>query len=283
MRSCSILVRLQLRWYVYRMDGRHAVETHVMQQRNVFSPAAAVLVLLSLFTCGSFGQTSGATTSPPPLYSTGPITDYDAAFPNFRDVLQFRRGERYNIPNSSLPLGEDSDVGIFDLPPSHFRKDAMPFDASDAVVIGTVTAGQSHLSNDRRDLYSEFKLTLQGLVKNSAPPYLRVDDSIDIQRKGGAIRLPSGKVLTRAVLADSMPQIGGRYLLFLKYDQSTEDYSILMGYQLNGNEVYRLDGLNSEDSNFLEVVHLLRREGVSEREFLARAKSTFLSQETRVN
>jgi hypothetical protein len=75
-----------------------------------------------------------------------------------------------------------------------------------------------------------------------------VDDSIDIQRKGGAIRLPSGKVLPRPVLADSMPQIGGRYLLFLKYDQSTEDYSVLMGYQLDGNKVYRLDDLSWNDS-----------------------------------
>ena len=255
---------------------------HVKLQRNVISPASAVLVLLSLFTCGSFGQTSVAATALPPLYSPGPITDYNAALPNLSDVLQFRRGERYNIFNSSLPeLGEDSDVGIWDLPPTHFRKDAMPFDASDAVVIGRITAGQSHLSNDRRGLYSEFKLSLQELVKNSVPPYLRVDDSIDIQRKGGAIRLPSGKVLTRAVVADSMPQIGGRYLLFLKYDPSTEDYSVLMGYQLVGNDVYRLDDLNFEDSNFPQVVHLLRREGMSEGEFLAHAKSTFVSQKVK--
>jgi hypothetical protein len=248
----------------------------------VISPASAILILLCLFTCGSFRQTPVATSASPPLYSTGPITDYDAALPNSSDVLQFRRGERYNIPNPSLPeLGEDSEVGIWDLPSSHFRKDAMPFAASDAVVVGTVTAGQSHLSNDRRDLYSEFEVTLQELLKNSVPPYLRVEGSIDIQRTGGAIRLPSGKVLTRGALADSMPQIGGRYLLFLKYDQSTEDYSVVMGYQLSGNEVYRLDDLSSQDSNFRQVVHLLRSEGVSESEFLARAKSTFVSQKAK--
>jgi hypothetical protein len=203
------------------------------------------------------------------------------ALPNPGDVLQFRRGERYNIPNPALPeLGEDSEVALWDLPVTHFKKDPMPFYGSDAVVVGTVTAGQSHLSNDRRNLYSEFRLTLKEVVKNSITSYLRAGDSIDVQRKGGAIRLPSGKVLTRAVLTDSMPQIGGRYLLFLKYDPSTQDYAIVMGYLLDDTEVYRLDDLSFEDSNFPQAVHLLRREGVSENEFLARAKSTFVSQKS---
>src|SRR4029077_9808075 len=144
-------------------------------------------------------------------------------------------------------------------------------------------AAQSFLSNDRRNIYSEFKLKLHEGIKNSANFYVRVGDSITIQRKGGAIRLPSGKVLTRGVMADSMPQTGSRYLLFLKYDQSTQDYSVLMGYKLDGNDVYRLDALDPQDSNFPQIVHPLRSEGVSESEFLARAKSTLLSQETRGN
>jgi hypothetical protein len=240
--------------------------------------------MLTFSTFDTFGQTPVAPIAPPPQYSPGPITDYSAALPNSSDVLRFRRGERYNIPNPSLSeLGEDSELGIWDLPPSHFSKDAMPFAASDAVVVGTVTAGQSFLSNDRRDIYSEFKLTIEEGIKNSANSYVRMADSITIQRKGGAVRLPSGKVLTRGVLADSMPQTGSRYLLFLKYDQSTQDYAVLMGYNLDGNDVYRLDALNPQDSNFSQIVHPLRSEGVPESEFLARAKSTLLSQETRGN
>jgi len=206
------------------------------------------------------------------------VTDYSAALPNSSDVVRFRRSERYNIPNPSLPeLGENSETAIWDLPETHFQKNPMPFDASDAVVVGTVTAGQTYLSNDKRNIYSEFHLKLQEIVKTPNAAYLRVGDSIDIERKGGAVRLPSGKVLTRAVLADSMPQIGKRYLLFLKYNQDTEDYGVLTGYQLEGNEVYRLDDLNFSESSRQEVIHPLRKEGVSEDQFLARARSTFLS------
>jgi hypothetical protein len=255
-----------------------------MMFRNLITHAAAVLVLLCFFTAGFFGQTAVAPSATPPLYSLGPITDYYAALPNSSDVLQFRRSERYNIPNPNLPeLGEDSEVGLVQLPATHSKKDPMPFDASDVVVVGTVTAGQSYLSNDKRDIYSEFKVKLQEIIQNSDTVYLRTSDSIDIQRKGGAIRLPSGKVLTRALRADSMPEIAGRYLLFLKYDQSTEDYTVLNGYQLAGNEVYRLDDLSWTDSNYPKLVHPLRSEGVTEDQFLARAKSVLLSQKTKPN
>jgi hypothetical protein len=100
------------------------------------------------------------------------------------------------------------------------------------------------LSNDKRSIYSEFKVKVLEVVKATGAMSLRADDSIEIQRKGGAIRLRSGKVLVRGALADSMPQIGKRYLLFLKYNQDTDDFAIVTGYQLDGNDVYRLDDLS---------------------------------------
>jgi signal peptidase I len=272
----------------FRMSGRHAVESHAKLQRNVISPVSAVLILLSLFACGSSGQTSVATTaSSPPLFSAGPITDYKAALPKPGDVLQFRRGERYNIDNPHSPeIGEnskDDELGFWQGTPSHYRKDAMPFAASDAVAIGIVTSGQAYLSNDKRDLYSEFKCSLSEVIKNPRAPYLRTGDAVDIQRRGGAVRLPSDKVLTRGADWESMPCIGTRYLLFLKYDPSTEDYSILMGYELAGNEVYRLDEINEKDAHYSQIAHPLRAEGATESEFLERAKSKLVPQKAKAN
>jgi len=236
--------------------------------------AFAVLALLSVSTFGDAGQTSVATIATPPQYSPGPTTDYTAALPNSTDVLRFRRGERYNISNPSLPeLGENRQT-LWDLPETHFKKSSMPFDTSDAVVVGTVTAGQAYLSNDKRNVYSEFKLKLLETIKTPNAPYLHAGDAIDIQRKGGAIRLPSGKLVVRAALTDSMPQVGKRYLLFLKYDQGAEDYAVLTGYLLDGNEVYCMDDLSYSESNHAEVMHSLRKKGVSEEQFLVLARST---------
>jgi hypothetical protein len=233
------------------------------------------LLLSSTAAFSAFAQTSAPASPQSPQYNSGPVTDYNSAVPNGNDNLRFRRGERYNIPISSLPeLGEDSEATLWDLPETHFKKDLMPFEGSDAVVVGAVTSGQAYLSNDKRSIYSEFKLKVREVVKTTGAMSLRADDSIEIQRKGGAIRLRSGKVLVRGALADSMPQIGKRYLLFLKYNQDTDDFAIVTGYQLDGNEVYRLDDLSYGESNHKKVFHSLRKEGVTEDQFLDRLVGT---------
>lgn len=249
-----------------------------MKKWPLFTALLALIVLPGLVR-SALPSRSSSPPSSPPMYNAGPVTDYNLALPNSGDVIQFRRGERYNVPDTSVAeLGENSEARLWTLPSSHFKKDPMPFASSD-VVVGTVSAGQTHFSNDRRDIYSEFKIAIQDVVKNSANPYLRVGNSVDVQRPGGAVWLPSGKVLTRAFYANAMPQIGGRYLLFLKYDPSTEDYAVLMGYELDGDEVYRLDEVRVEDTYNPQPVRSLRREGISESQFLARTKSAFLAQE----
>ena len=52
-----------------------------------------------------------------------------------------------------------------------------------------------------------------------------------------------------------------------------------MGYELDGNEVYRLDDVRFEDTYNPQPVRSLRRAGISESQFLARTKSAFLAQE----
>jgi len=239
-------------------------------------PALNFLVLFSLCSFGSFAQTSAPTTQTP-QYSAGPVTDYSAAQPDTADVLRFRRGERYNIPDPTVAgLGETSEpIELQSV--THFKRDPLPFDSSDAVVVGAIKAGQAYLSNDKRRLYSEFKVELQDVIKTPSGPYLKSGDSIDVQREGGRVKLPSGKVLVRAWSANSMPQIGRRYLLFLKYHADTEDYTLLTGYQLEGTQVYRLDDLNFQESNHERVEHPLRGEGKSEDQFLAHTKNALLS------
>jgi hypothetical protein len=70
--------------------------------------------------------------------------------------------------------------------------------------VGTVGAGQAYLSNDKRRLYSEFKVELQDVLKSPTGPYLMAGDSIDVQREEGKVKLPSGKVLVRAATAKSI-------------------------------------------------------------------------------
>ncbi len=114
-----------------------------MAQRKVVPRSLVFSLLLSVCSFSSFAQTS-ASIQGSPQYSYGPTTDYKVALPTPSDVLRLRRGERYNIPNPSLPeVGDQSEPKIVNLPPSHFQRNPMPFEHSDAVAIGTIKAGQA--------------------------------------------------------------------------------------------------------------------------------------------
>jgi hypothetical protein len=211
-----------------------------------------------------------------PLYSAGPVTDYNAAIPNNNDVLRFRRGERYSSPNSSSPeLGEDADPILITTDTGNLQRDTLPFKDSDAVVVGTITSGQAYLSNDKRDIYSEFKLSVQEIIKMPTEPALREGDTVDIERHGGVVKLPTGKILVRSSKDYSMPSIGKRYLLFLKYDASTRDFHLLTAYLFHGGHVYELDDLEHAGQNTSEskLIHELREHPENEQKFLSHVKA----------
>ena len=143
-----------------------------MNKWSLFIVASLMLVGLTELLSSPL-QSQVSSPYSPPMYGSGPVTDYQLALSNSGDVVQFRRGERYNVPDPSVPeLGENSEATIWDSPPSHFKKDPTPFAASDVVVVGVVTAGRSHFSHDRRNIYSEFKITIKEILKNSSalPP-----------------------------------------------------------------------------------------------------------------
>jgi hypothetical protein len=213
--------------------------------------------------------------SPPPVYSYGPVTDYSAALPNASDVHRFRRGLRYNSPDSSGPeLGEQSETVLIGADSVSFRRNPLPFRESDAVAVGIVTGGQAYLSDDKREIYSEFKFAVREILKVPTAHYIQAGDNIDILRRGGAVRLPSGKVIVRSLRDFSMPLVRKRYLLFLKYNSGTEDFDIVTGYQLEGEHTYKLDTLthSQADSNN-ELIHPLRDQGENEEQLLNRVKA----------
>ena len=233
--------------------------------------AAALMFVLCLVEVHA--QTTSTTTSTgTPAYSAGPVTPYSEASKPATDVVGLRRGERYNLPNSSISeLGQNGEPMLLDLPESHFERDPMPIRHSDAVVVATIQSGQSFLSNDKRNIYSEYRATVEDVVK-AGTQGLRATDSIDVEREGGVLKLASGKTLTRGKFADSMPVVGGSYLLFLKYTPDTQDYHIQTAYQLHGGKVYRLDDQNYSESGH-EVQHALRIEASNSDEFLSQVRT----------
>ena len=239
---------------------------------KILSVALTLTLVLYLDVQAQTASTPPTASAGTPSYSPGPVTPYSVAAQPSSDVLGFRRGERYNLSNSSIPeLGENSEPTLLDLPQTHFERAPMPFQQSDAVVVARMQSGQSFLSGDKRNIYSEYRASVEDVAKAGFRG-LRTGDSIDVEREGGVVKLASGKTLTRGKFADSMPVVGGRYLLFLKYNPDAQDYHIQTGYQLQGGKVYRLDDQNYSESSH-EVQHALRIEAENSDEFLSRVRT----------
>lgn len=233
------------------------------------------LIIVSIYPAGNTACAQAINTTAP-YKNFGPITNYDTALKDSADPNRLRKSAQYNINNQAPILSDKSEQNLFELPRSHSQNSVSASDY-DTLVIGTITAGQGFLSSDKRNIYSEFKVILQEVVKTTAEP-LTIGQSIDVERQGGTIRLRSGKILRRGVLAESMPEIGKRYVLLLQYVADTDSFILKTGYQLEGQHVYCLD----DSRKNVTANRSLKEYGTTEGQFIEKVKRS-VSAEKREN
>lgn len=131
---------------------------------------------------------------------------------------------------------------------THWSEDltALPFEQSDVVLIGGVMSTRAHLSNDKTGIYSEFDVQVEEVLKDTAKDSINVGGTVYLERFGGAVRFPSGVIQKYETTGQGMPIVGQRYLFFLKRINET-DFSLVTGYQLDGEIVSPLDGAVVEE------------------------------------
>jgi hypothetical protein len=132
--------------------------------------------------------------------------------------------------------GPDSGGGAF-LPEGQFEFPALPAGLSDVVVLGEVLDAQAHLSEDKSNVFSEFTVQINKVLKSNGT----LGGQITVERIGGYVRYPDGRKLLYFVGSARMPRVGARYVLFLKSVPQTENFSILTGYELGAEGVSPLD------------------------------------------
>lgn len=206
----------------------------------VFAIAAVV------FTSYKVGSQSVRKVQKEPERNDLPIVDLPTDLQNKENInsLRRKRNERYDLKDKSLNpdkfIFKQSDPEeVYNLSPSHGGVPALPVYASDLIVIGNVTDRKAHLSNDRTSVYSEFTIEIEQIIKGTVS-----QRTIAAQRFGGAVRLPSGKILRRGNMDERMPLNNRKYLFFLKSHTESESFSIFTAYELRDGRAFPLDGVN---------------------------------------
>jgi len=125
----------------------------------------------------------------------------------------------------------------------HITFPVLPVAESQIVVVGTIETAEALLSESKRNVFSEFTFTVEDVLKSKIQG-VAPGSVLTIDRVGGHVKYPNGQTVLFRIAGLNMPQIGGRYLLFLTLKHNNKDISILTGYQLTPNGAIPLDELN---------------------------------------
>jgi hypothetical protein len=195
-----------------------------------------------------------------------PVADYDAPEPDDPDKRAKRkaRNERHN--NSLLgvkgglnaaPGSGDEIVLINDWEVSTPK---LPVAQSDVVVVGVITGANAYISSDRNGVYSEFSLRVEEILKKDGAWAASAGEVVSVERPGGRVRYPSGRVEWYHIALQELPQVSHKYVLFLKRVDE-DSFSIVTGYELREGHAYALDSASqfraldgTDEAPFLQSV-----------------------------
>ena len=171
-----------------------------------------------------------------------PTTDYDAAEPTNLEEKATRKNKnkRYDGKNIVMRNPYDSGSGTMVHSELFFVLPALPATQSNVILTADVLKSESHLSNDKTGVYSEFNVQIDVVLKGTVPT-LSQTNLISVTRQGGVVRYPSGHKELYGVAGQNMPTLGKRYLFFLTAIEGT--YEIVTGYEIGPKGVEALDSL----------------------------------------
>ena len=216
------------------------------------------LILLTVIPALSGEQEPRATRQPKQFDELRlPIAEYAAPEPADAQERAKRqaKGRKYSNSEWRVDPNSVSDTMVR-VDSVNLKLPALPFEQSSAVIVGQVTDACAYLSSDKTGVYSVFQIQVSEVLKNSSKTPINNGTNIEVERDGGRVRFPNGRLHLYSIDKLEMPKSGLRYVLFLNEDES--DLIILTGYELRDGKVYPLDELpnlltyeNSDELVFL--------------------------------
>ncbi|HEX8148300.1 MAG TPA: hypothetical protein VF591_14065 [Pyrinomonadaceae bacterium] len=168
-----------------------------------------------------------------------PIVDYNAPEPSDPKERAKRRkkGEKYKGEFGPI---DPSRQNVFEDEVIHFDygTPALPVSRSAAVIVGTVTKAQAHLTADKSYAYSEFDVLVDEVVKDDAQSPISAGQTIPVERPGGRVLVAPGNIHEFRTTLNPL-EVGCRYALFLT--RRGDDYNVFTAYKLEAGKVFPVD------------------------------------------
>ena len=189
-----------------------------------------------------------------------PVANYDEL--DSTDLPKIAKRKRYNDGKLVYSRVEPETVESVFTPEPHASFPALPVAESDVIVVGTIGAGEAHVSENKKNVFSEFTLIAENVLKARLSE-LAQGSVLTIDRIGGHVKYPNGQRVLYRIFGMNMPQTGARYLFFLTAKHNKEDLSILTGYELTP------DGAAPLDEDLPQVRNLA---GLSEKDLMQKVR-----------
>lgn len=164
-----------------------------------------------------------------------------------KKAARIKKNRRFNI-ESKLPYsmeehqknGEYSGLLLETEPPP------LPI-TSDLIIVGSIQRRQPYLSGNITVVYTELTVNIEEILKNNATSPVYTFEPLIVDREGGAIRMPNGRIFRYLVSHLGIPEIGKRYVLFLDRE-ADRDHRLVVGYELTDKTIIPLENFGDRES-----------------------------------
>lgn len=147
-------------------------------------------------------------------------------------------------------------------------KAELPQDLADTIVVGTITAVQAYLSQNRGAIYTESTISVEEVI--SSQQNVSVGSSLVMLHDGGAIQLNTGSVFRQRVNGSGNElQRGAEYVFFLRYMKTLQGYGCTKAWALVNNSAVAV----SADDLARAASHTSTYDGMAAGPFLAVVRS----------
>jgi hypothetical protein len=141
---------------------------------------------------------------------------------------------------------------------------ALPVRESAYIFTGKVTAAEAHLSENKKNVVSEFTVSVSRVFKTADSSIINGGEIV-VNRIGGLVKYPNGQTVLYRISQSNMPVVGERYLFFLT-SRNNHDLFILTAYAIT------VDGVSPLD----ESEHFEALRGLSEEALLQKLQDSLM-------